>query len=155
LNLDLTINDNLVEAIGIPWLACSYVSSLITNNAEFTTNFVHMFLWNNWDIKAGWAFFTAANVKRALKPLTYFFWKATGKRTGEEKDALRNNPLIDPYHKAMVDHEEAPDSWYFFAVAASFVCVMACLYVIDSTLLWWGLIFVMIVLWLFMLLFGA
>lgn len=155
LNPDLTINDGLVDSVGIPWLAGTYVVSLITNNAGFTANFVHMFLWNYLDIKAGWAFFTMANVKRALKPSTYFFWKATGKRTEEEKEALRNDPSIDPHYKIMVNYDEAPDSWYFFAFAASFICAMVSLYVLNSTLPWWGLIFALIVLWIYMLFFGA
>lgn len=38
---------------------------------------------------------------------------------------------------------------------ASFISVMVCLYVIDSTLPWWGVIFAMVVLWIYMLFFGA
>ncbi|CZR52285.1 related to peptide transporter [Phialocephala subalpina] len=155
LNPDQTINDTLVDTNGIPWLAGTYVVSLITNNAGFTANFVHMFLWNYLDIKAGWSFFNLATLKSALTPSNYFFWKDTGKRTEEEKEALKDNPDIDPHYKAMVSYDEAPDSWYFYAFAASFICAMVSLYVLNSTLPWWGLIFAMIVLWIYMLFFGA
>ncbi len=55
----------------------------------------------------------------------------------------------------MVDYDEAPDAWYFWAFAASFVVSMVCVYVIKSTLPWWGLIFAMFWLWMYMLFFGA
>ena len=140
LNADLTINDTAVDFYGVPWLAGTNVASYITFNAGFTANFVHMFLWNYADIKLGWAFLTLANLRRALKPSTYFFWKDTGKRTEEEKEALRNNPDIDPHYKVMLDYDETPDSWYFLAFAASFICAMVSLYVLKSTVPWWGLV---------------
>jgi hypothetical protein len=52
-------------------------------------------------------------------------------------------------------YDEAPDTWYFFAFAASFIVAMASIYVLKSTLPWWGLIFSMILLWVYMLFFGA
>lgn len=39
-NPDLTINDDLVDQVGIPWLTGTYIVSLITTNAGFTANFV-------------------------------------------------------------------------------------------------------------------
>jgi hypothetical protein len=155
LNPDHTINTGLVDENGIPWLTGTYVASLITFNAGFTANLVHMFLWNFKDIKTGWAFVNWANVKSLLVPSTYMFWKKTGIRTQEEKDALLNDPTIDPHYKAMVDYDEAPDSWYFAAFAASFITAMVCLYKVESTLPWWGLIFALIILWIYLLFFGA
>jgi len=166
LNPDNTINDAAVALYGAPWLTASYVVSLITNNAGFTANFVHMFLWNYAEIKTGWSFltlqslkrnFSLAGIKGALTPSTYFFWQNTGKRTQEEKDELLNNPEIDPHYKVMVrnNYDECPSSWYFFAFIASFIAVISCLYVIKSTLPWWGVIFAMVVLWIYMLFFGA
>lgn len=155
LNPDLTINDDAVKLYGAPWLTASYVLSLITNNAGFTANFVHMFLWNWSDIKTGFDIFKPANLKFLLSPSTYMFWKKTGRRTQEEKDALLNDPAIDPHYKVMINYDECPSSWYFFAFLASFITVMVCLYVIKSTLPWWGVVFAMIVLWIYMLFFGA
>jgi hypothetical protein len=143
-----------------------YVFSLITTNAGFTGNFVHMFLWNYAEIKTGWSFFTLssikdnltlANLKYFLTPSTYFFWRNTGKRTEAEKQALLDDPSIDPHYKVMIrnNYDECPSSWYFFAFLASFITVMTCLYVIKSTLPWWGVIFAMITLWIVLLFFGA
>lgn len=166
LNPDNTINDAAVEFYGAPWLTASYVFGLISTNAGFTGNFVHMLLWNYAEIQSGWSFMTMKNLQKNLSldnlkwlltPSTYFFWRYTGKRTAEEKQAILDDPDMDPHYKVMVQNEydEAPSSWYFFAFIASFITVMTCLYVIKSTLPWWGVIFAMICLWITMLFFGA
>ncbi|RDW63662.1 hypothetical protein BP6252_11207 [Coleophoma cylindrospora] len=166
LNPDNTINDAAVQALGSPWLTSTYVFSLISTNAGFTGNFVHMFLWNYADIKNGWSFctlrniqsiFSLASLKYILTPSTYFFWRNMGKRTEEEKQALLDDPEIDPHYKVIVqnNYDECPSSWYFFAFLASFITVMTCLYIINSTLPWWGVIFAIIVLWILLLFFGA
>jgi hypothetical protein len=103
LNSDHIIDDSLVQLYGAPWLTSSYVFSLITTNAGFTGNFVHMFLWNYAEIKTGWSFFTLssikenltlANLKYFLTPSTYFFWRNNGKRTEAEKQAFLDDPSI-------------------------------------------------------------
>jgi OPT oligopeptide transporter protein len=155
LNPDLTINNDLVDKEGIPWLTATYVVSLITTNAGFTANFVHMFLWNYAEIKLGWSFINWKNARKALSLSTYKFWQATGTRTQEEKQILVDDPAIDPHYKLMIDYDEAPDSWYFLAFAASFIVSMVCIYVLKSSLPWWGLIIANIFLWIFLLFFGA
>ena len=104
LNPDLTISDTLVDQVGIPWLTSSYVVQLIVFNAGFTANFVHMFLWNYKEIKLGWAFINRETLFKLFKPSTYAFWRDTGKRTEEEKEALRNDPSIDPHYKLMLEY---------------------------------------------------
>jgi len=105
LNADLTINDTLVDEVGIPWLTATYVTSLITNNAGFTANFVHMFLWNFHEIKSGWTFFNMANLKKFFTLSTWVFWKDRGTRREEEKEAIKANPDIDPHYKLMVNNQ--------------------------------------------------
>ncbi|KAM3084106.1 hypothetical protein ACMFMG_001788 [Clarireedia jacksonii] len=156
LNDDFTVNNDLLEEVGVPYLTASYIVYLITSNMGFTANFVHMFLWNFSDIKSGWVWINKANLKRMLTPSTYFFWRNTGgKRTEEEKQAIRDDANIDPHYKLMLDYDEAPDLWYFLAFLASFITSMVCLYAMKSTLPWWGLILSMIFLVIFMLFFGA
>jgi hypothetical protein len=55
----------------------------------------------------------------------------------------------------MVNYNEVPSVWYFLAFLASFVVAMTCLYVMKSTLPWWGLIIGMLLTTVFMLFFGA
>ncbi|TGO63501.1 hypothetical protein BOTNAR_0099g00280 [Botryotinia narcissicola] len=156
LNDDFTVNEEALEAGGIPYMASTYIVYLITSNMGFTANFVHMFLWNYEDIKAGWAWANKATLKKLLTPSHYMFWKGNGsKRSEEEKQILRDDPNIDPHYKVMLDYDEVPDFWYFLAFAASFITSMACLYAMKSTLPWWGLILAMLFLTVFMLFFGA
>jgi hypothetical protein len=89
-----------------------------------------------------------------LKSLPVYPLIHSGKRQGE-KQVIRDNPAIDPHYKLMVDYDEAPDSWYFLAFASSFIVSMVCIYVLRSSLPWWGLIIANIFLWIFMLFFGA
>lgn len=156
LNDDFTVNEEALEAGGIPYMASTYIVYLITSNMGFTANFVHMFLWNYEDIKTGWAWANKATLKKFLTPSHYVFWKGkSGKRTEEEKQLLRDDPNIDPHYKVMLDYDEVPDLWYFLAFLASFITSMACLYAMKSTLPWWGLILAMLFLTVFMLFFGA
>jgi hypothetical protein len=154
-NSDFIVDDAAVDAQGIPWMTASYIAYLITSNAGLTATFVHMMIWNYDEIKLGWAFATIANVKKLLTPSTYIFWRSNGKRTEEQKEAIRNNPTLDPHYKLMVDYSEVPDSWYFGCFLASFITAMVCLYIMKSTLPWWGLVLGTLMTILMMLFFGA
>jgi hypothetical protein len=133
-NPDFTINNDLVEAQGIPYLTGTYIAYLITSNAGLTATIVHMFLWNYNEIKLGWAWITPSNLKKALKPSTYMFWKSNGHRTPAEKERILNDPSLDPHYKVMVDYEETPTSWYAAAFVASWVTGITCLYVMKVSL---------------------
>lgn len=155
LNSDFIIDNAAVDTQGIPWLTGSYVSYLITSNAGLTATFVHMLLWNYNEIKVGWEFVTVENIKKLFNPRTYMFWKNGGQRTEEEKERIRNDPTVDPHYKVMLQYDECPTSWYVAAFLASFIVAMTCLYVMKSTLPWWGLIVGLLLTTLFMLFFGA
>jgi hypothetical protein len=45
-NSEFIIDNDAVDAQGIPFLTGSYIGYLITSNAGLTATFVHMFLWN-------------------------------------------------------------------------------------------------------------
>jgi hypothetical protein len=154
-NSDFTVNDELVEAQGIPYLTGTYIAYLITSNAGLTATIVHMFLWNYAEIKLGWAWINVNTLRGALKPSTYMFWKRDGRRTEEQKEELLNDPSIDPHYKVMVNYDEAPSSWYFAAFAASWITGIVCLYVMKSTLPWWGFIVATLFTFVFLIFFGA
>ncbi len=156
-NSDFIVDDAAVAAHGIPWMTASYIGYLITSNAGLTATFVHMMLWNYDDIKLGWAFVNMANLRKLHTPSTYAFWRYSnsGARTQQQKDAIRNDPTIDPHYKIMVDYNEVPDFWYFACFLASFITAMVCLYVMKSTLPWWGLVIGILLTIILMLFFGA
>ncbi|EEU33548.1 uncharacterized protein NECHADRAFT_105765 [Fusarium vanettenii 77-13-4] len=155
MNPDFTVNNNAVDEAGLPYLTATYVNYLITSNAGLTATLVHMLLWNYAEVSLGWAWITVANLKKLLRPDNYYFWRQTGCRTEEEKSKLRDDPTIDPHYKLMLDYDEVPNSWYFLIFAASFIIGLVCLYVMKSTLPWWGFILATILLGIFLVFFGA
>jgi hypothetical protein len=155
LNPDFTTNNTLVDQVGTPYLTATYVNYLITSNAGLTATFVHMFLWNYQEIKLGWAWVTVDNLKKALNPSNYAFWTQTGSKTPEDKERLLNDPSIDPHYKLMVDYNEVPNIWYFCIFAISWAVGLICLYVMKSTLPWWGFIVATLFLAVFLVFFGA
>lgn len=155
MNADFTVNGTLVDQTGTPYLTATYVNYLITSNAGLTATFVHMFLWNYAEVSLGWTWMTLTNLKKVLDPSLYMFWRHTGGRTEEEKERIRQDPSIDPHYKLMLEYEEVPTSWYFLVFAASWIVGIVCLYVMKSTLPWWGFIVATLFLFVFMVFFGA
>ncbi|KAL6916710.1 hypothetical protein ACHAPO_011688 [Fusarium lateritium] len=155
MNPDFTVNNEAIDKAGLPHLTATYVNYLITSNAGLTATLVHMLLWNYAEVSLGWSWITLTNLKRAFRPQTYVFWRQSGSRSEEEKMKLRDDPTIDPHYKLMLDYDEVPNSWYFLVFAASFIIGMVCLYVMKSTLPWWGFIMAVIFLAVFLVFFGA
>lgn len=155
MNPDFTVNTTLVDQVGTPYLTATYVNYLITSNAGLTATIVHMLLWNYSEVSLGWAWMTMANLKKMLDPSRYAFWRQTGVRTQEEKERILQDQTIDPHYKLMVDYDEVPSSWYFCIFAVSWVTALICLYVMKSTLPWWGFVIATIMLAVFMVFFGA
>lgn len=155
MNADFTVNNTLVDQAGAPYLTATYVNYLITSNAGLTATIVHMLLWNYAEVSLGWSWITLSNLKKLLDPSLYMFWRHTGARTEEEKERIRQDPSIDPHYKLMLDYDEVPSSWYFMIFVASWIVGLVCLYVMKSTLPWWGFIIATIFLVTFMVIFGA
>lgn len=152
---DFHINSTAIDFYGVPNLTATYVQYLIVTGVGITATIVHMFLWNYTDIRKGWTFVNMANIKAMAKPGTYNFWKLSGARTPEEKQKILDDPEIDPHYKKMVDYDEVPDSWYLLVFVLSFIVSIVCLYVMKSTLPWWGLILGLVMTAVFTLFFGA
>jgi OPT family oligopeptide transporter len=155
MNSDHTINTDAVDQVGVPYLTATYINYLITTNASLTATIIHMLLWNYAEVSLGWKWITLDKIKSLARPSTYRFWKTTGVRTEQEKQAIVNDPTIDPHYRLMVDYAEVPSSWYFLVFAASFIVALASLYAMKSTLPWWGFIIACLFLVVFMVFFGA
>lgn len=155
MNPDFTINSDSVDTVGVPYLTATYVNYLITTNVSLTATIVHMLLWNYSEIRLGWTWITLDKIKTLVKPDTYYFWKSTGIRTEQEKEEILNNPTIDPHYRLMVDYAEVPSSWYFLVFVLSCVVGLVALYVMKSTLPWWGFFIGVGLLVFTMIFFGA
>ena len=152
LNSDFIINQSEVDAQGLPALTATYLGYLITTNMGFTATFVHMLLWNWDDIKAGWAWASPSN----LRQFNWRFWQVT--ETPEERLARKeNDPTLDPHYKVMLRnlYDEVPLWWWGAVLAVAWIVGLVCLYVMKTTLSWWGFALSLLFSALSMLFFGA
>ena len=151
---DNEINKAALAANGIPWLTGTYIGYLITSNMGLTATLVHMFLWNYDDVKVGWAFISVENLKKALQPANWMFWK-NGKSDEQRKFEILQDDEIDPHYKLMVDYDEVPQWWYGMVLVTSFAVGLGTLYGVGSTLPWWGYIVANLLSAIMILFFGA
>ncbi|CDS00270.1 hypothetical protein, partial [Sporisorium scitamineum] len=156
---EFLIDEGALHAQGIPWLTGSYLGYLITSNLGLTACFTHMLLWNYDDVKAGWDWAYPSALKEIFaKPDWYKFWR----RSTEEEDAAwaqaaLDDERIDPHYKLMMKngYKEVPMWWWGGSLVISWVVGIICLYVMKSTLPWWGFILSTMFTFVFMLFFGA
>jgi hypothetical protein len=156
LNANFEIDPTLLAQQGTPWLTASYVGYLITTNMGFTATFVHMPLWNFNDIKAGWSWASSAYFKQFLNASAWKFW--ANQETPEEPNARKqNDPRMDPHYKLMLKnmYYEVPHWWWGTVVILCWIVALVCLYVMKSTLPWWGFIISTLMTIVFLLFFGA
>lgn len=141
---------------GVPYLTGTYIGYLITTNMGITAGFVHMFLWNYDDVKAGWSFLSIASLKKLLVPSTWIFWKG-GKSKEQRKLEILADDSMDPHYKLMVDqdYDEVPNWWFGLVLLFSFVVGLGTLYAVGSTLPWWGFILSNLMAAIMILFFGA
>lgn len=154
LNPDNTLSEEKLDAYGLPYMTATYIGYLITTNMGTTANLAHMFLWNYNDIKTGWDFAHPRNLKKLLRRETWIFWKRTETKE-QRKQRLLADPQLDPHYKLMLEYEDAPTWWYGAILVASIIMSLVCLYVLNSTLPWWGFILACLFLTVFLLFFGA
>ena len=156
LNDKFEIDRAKLDAVGIPYLTGTYIVYLITSNMGLTATFTHMLLWNFDDIKAGWSWCSFSNLRKLMNPQTWKFWQNI--ESPEERFERRyNDPELDPHYKLMLKngYKESPYWWWGLIVLVSWVVGCACLYVMKSTLPWWGFLIATILTSIFLLFFGA
>lgn len=156
---EFIIDQKALDAQGLPWITATYLGYLITTNLGLTATFTHMLLWNFDDLKAGKEWASPSSIKKMLSdPNWYKFWY---KRTAEEEAAWAeeklNDERCDPHYKLMMrnGYKEAPMWWWGALLAMSWVIGIVCLYVMKSTLPWWGFILSSLFTMVFLLFFGA
>jgi hypothetical protein len=156
LNANFEVDQTLLAQVGTPWLTASYVGYLITSNMGFTATFVHMLLWNFDDIKAGWSWASPSYLKQFTKASSWKFW--ANQESPEERNARKqSDPKLDPHYKLMLRnmYYEVPHWWWGTIVVVCWVVALVCLYIMKSTLPWWGFIISTLLTTIFLLFFGA
>jgi hypothetical protein len=148
------IDPDLLKAYGLPNLTITYLSYLITTGVGTTAAIVHLCLWNWHDVKYGFAWAKPENLKKLINPATYRFWDPT-----PQEEILRRaeqDPEVDPHRLIILrNYKDAPDWWYLTILAVSFIVGMICIYTMDTTLPWWGLVVALISTSIFFVFFGV
>ncbi|WPG98249.1 Hypothetical protein R9X50_00103700 [Acrodontium crateriforme] len=160
-NQSLILNDKFeidfdqLDVQGTPWLTGSYLGYLITSNCGMTATIVYMVLWNRDDLKSAWSWCSFSNLKKLGNPRAIL---AMATETREERNArIQDDPDVDPHYKLMMrnGYKEVPRWWWLAILISSFIVGLVCLYVMKSTLPWWGFIIAIAFTFLFTLFFGA
>ena len=151
LNSDNVLDPEALDTLGIPYFASTYASYILTTNLAITATFTHMLLWNYDDIKSGWAFASRENLKKLIRPRSwnYRFWKTDSKPTDEPTEDM------DPHYRLMLKYENCPDWWYGLVFIASMIIGLVCVYMVGSTLPWWGFLIATALSTVCILFFGA
>lgn len=156
LNDQFEVDQAAVAAQGLPSLTATYLGYLVTTNMGFTATFTHMLLWNWDDIKAGWSWASPSNLRRFFSVSFWRFWE--NDETPEERlERKSNDPNLDPHYKIMLRnlYKEVPLWWWGVITVGAWVMGIICLYVMKSTLPWWGFILSLLFSMVSMLVFGA
>ncbi|CAK1365402.1 unnamed protein product [Cercospora beticola] len=152
---DFTIDFDALDVMGAPALTATYLLYLITSNMGFTAGIVYMFLWHYDDLKDSWSFLHLTNLRKIFQIDTYRFWKYESYE--ERVAAIQGHPDLDPHYKLMMrnGYKEVPTWWWASVVIAAWITGIVCLYVMKSTLPWWGFLLSTVFLWLFSLFFNS
>ena len=129
----------LLEAAGLPFFTATNASYLLTTNLSVAATVVHVLLFN---FKA---------VKDVFNPPK---WART--KTESNYVALTEEITdLDPHYRPMLLYQEVPSWWYILIGVLSAVIGLACIYILRSTLPWWGFIVACILSFISTLFLGA
>lgn len=114
----------LLEAAGLPFFTATNAFNLVTTSLSITATLAHVLLYNSDVITDVVAILKSGTLTRN-GPYTQL--TDTTDRTG-----------IDPHYRQMLSYAEVPSSWYILLGLLSMLTGIACIYILDSTLPWWG-----------------
>jgi OPT family oligopeptide transporter len=115
-----------------------------------------MFLWHYDDLKDSWSFLRPAIFRKLFTLETLPFWKHH--ESVEERMArIQGHPDVDPHYKLMVlnGYKEVPNWWWAIVLVIAWIVGIVCLYIMQSTLPWYGFLLSTVFLWIFSLFFNS
>lgn len=93
---------------------------------------------------------TLAKLKQWASNALSIFRKSERPAVSPAEDAS-----LDPHYRAMLAYSEVPNWWYGVILLFSVVMATICIYAIQSTLPWWGLLLAVVISFMFSLILGA
>lgn len=148
LDVNGRVDETKLNAEGIPYMAATFASYVLTQNLAITATITHLILYNWDDLKSAWSFMSWDSLRSIVKPESWRFWKKT-EYTDDELAAM------DPHYKLMLHYEDCPDWWYGLVWLLSAVVGLICIYEAHSGMSWWAFIVANILATIFILFTGA
>lgn len=129
LNDKFEIDNEALDAQGIPYLTATYIAYLITTNMGMTATIVYMFLWNRDELKAAWSWASPSELRRRFSHGGLIFWR--NQESPEDRlQRKHDDPELDPHYKLMLrnKYREVPLYWWAAVLAFCWAVGLGCLY---------------------------
>lgn len=143
------LNVQLLEAQGLPFFSATNASYLLTTNLSVTATVVHMLLYNFDNIRDAFSLPGIAAIKRSFSNPR--FWQRSTASLEDDQDVGE----LDPHYRQMLKYDEVPNYWYALVGLLSLFIGLICIYVLKSTLPWYGFLIAVTLSFLATLFFGA
>jgi hypothetical protein len=133
----LDANGHLDEAKlaveGVPFMAATFASYVLTQNLAITATITHLILYNWDDLKSAWAFISVENLKSLTTLEGWKFWE-------KKEQTAEDISLLDPHYALMLNYKDAPDWWYGLVFLVAGAIGLVCIYEAESGMSWWAFI---------------
>ena len=128
------VDDMLLQKEGIPYMAATFASYVLTQNLAITATITHLCLYNWDDLKSAWSFMAPGNwnFKSLTQLETWRFRKEAPEPSAEEQERM------DPHQRLMLRYKECPIWVYGFVLLISIVVGLICIYEASSGMSWWA-----------------
>lgn len=145
LDSNFELDRNALESQGLPFFSATNGAYLLTTNLGITATITHIILWNRDAIRSAFDF----DFKSILTYIKHpsLLWA--------KKSAPVSDTELDPHYRLMLAYKEVPAWWYVLILVVSTTTGIACIYVLGSTLPWWGFLIAISLSFLGTLFFGA
>lgn len=148
LDVNNELDETLLDIAGIPFFAATNASYLLTTNLGISATIVHMLLFNYEAIRDGFSMPKWSTIREGLSNPRSWMRSQSPEQTRDMKD-------LDPHYRQMLAYEEVPAYWYGLVGLFSVFIGLACIYLLNSTLPWWGFFIACTLSFLSTLFFGA
>jgi hypothetical protein len=137
-----------LEVEGVPYMAATFASYVLTQNLAITATITHLLLYNWEDLKSAWSFMAPSHLKKLTKASAWRFWE---KHEPTEEEILQ----MDPHYRLMLNYKDAPDWWFGLVFIMAFAIGLICIYEAESGMSWWAFIIALILAAILILFTGA
>ena len=140
LGVDLQTNQEMINNLGVPYLATSNALSLLTNNLSVGAIFTHILLWNFNHIKSVWSSLSENALRYSSVKGLWRWARKPQCPLDTDRDPVDNDTDLDPHYKLLLAYKDTPNVCYAIIFGLSLAGGLASIYLCDSTLPWWGLV---------------